>query len=258
MHLTSKRIYTLDGMHSVNRDLMKLFVASNRQSRRVCHLTDYIDIWELTYKTEPNDWIPYYLLGRALIAKGHPHEALNALQLCVHRNGMIPDVWITIGELYFQIHQYRDSLEAIARSVRLNANTWESWYNLGVLVSIFSESSYSTNILHKYDHCNNQQLDVLEALKRALSLNPTILSARVRKEELEAGVDKKMLSNMVGCTLLQISDPVPTYVEDTEVQINPLNLVDKDNEWITESEEEDDILWHDMGSSAKDQGATRN
>ncbi|KAH7556630.1 hypothetical protein BM1_06064 [Bipolaris maydis] len=176
-----------------------------------------------TTATEPNDWIPHYLLGRAFVANGCFKEAYEALQLCVKSNSTIPDVWITIGVLYFKLNQYRDSLDALARSVRLNPQTWESWYNLGVL----------------YDNCQNQSYDAQDALQRALDLNPALLKAHIRMEELKAAVHGNVLTEMVECVLLQASDPIPTYVEDTGIQISPLIPITHDNGWVAISSEEE-------------------
>jgi general transcriptional corepressor CYC8 len=63
-------------------------------------------------------------------------KAYYSYQQAVTRVGSLPGYWTSIGLLYFAINQYRDSLDALARSVRLNPYISEHWYNLGVLVSI--------------------------------------------------------------------------------------------------------------------------
>lgn len=60
-------------------------------------------------------------------------------------------------------------------------------------------------------------------------------------EELKAGVHGTMLTEMVECGLLQASDPIPTYVEDMGIQINPLISIEHDEEWDSESIEEEDV-----------------
>ncbi len=89
----------------------------------------------LTRKSDPTDFLPWYLTGRAtLLAKDYP-EAYKTLQQAVYRNSRVPNVWVTIGILYFQIAQYRDSFDVYTRVLRLNASIWEAWYNVAVLVS---------------------------------------------------------------------------------------------------------------------------
>lgn len=83
---------------------------------------------------DDGDWVTFYLLARAFLELDRRTEAHDALQQAVYRNGRVPDIWITVAILFFMEDQYRDSLDALARSVRFNAHTWESWYNLGVLV----------------------------------------------------------------------------------------------------------------------------
>lgn len=75
-------------------------------------------------------------------------------------------------------------------------------------------------------------------MRRALDLNPTLSNAHIRMEELKAGVHGNMLTEIVECDLFQASDPIPTYVEDTGIQINPLISIEYDEVWNTESTEE--------------------
>lgn len=62
-------------------------------------------------------------------------KAHHAYQQAVYCHGRMPFCWISIGKWYYNMGQNRDSLDALATSVRLNPYVWESWYNLGILVS---------------------------------------------------------------------------------------------------------------------------
>jgi tetratricopeptide (TPR) repeat protein len=61
--------------------------------------------------------------------------AHECLQETVYIEPKCPSFWISISILFFTIKQYRDSLDALATSLRLNPFHYEAWYNLGVLVS---------------------------------------------------------------------------------------------------------------------------
>ncbi|KAG7057883.1 transcriptional corepressor ssn6 [Colletotrichum scovillei] len=194
---------------------------------------------------DDGDWVTFYLLARAFLELDRRTEAHDALQQAVYRNGRVPDIWITVAILFFMEDQYRDSLDALARSVRFNAHTWESWYNLGVL----------------YDHCR-QPTDVLDALGRASELNPSHLESRRRIEELKGlqpGASGEHLNIMIHCELLHISEPIPVFIEDESIHVNPLNLEDEE-EWLTEREgngdagdvfesDDDDVLHYIMSDA---------
>lgn len=56
-------------------------------------------------------------------------------QQSVYRNNRVPSYWLSIAIVYYMIDQPHDSLDALSRAFRLNTSIWESYYNLGVLVS---------------------------------------------------------------------------------------------------------------------------
>ncbi|UQC82685.1 uncharacterized protein CLUP02_08175 [Colletotrichum lupini] len=171
------------------------------------------------------DWVAFYLLAMAFLELDRHKEAHDALQQAVYRNGRVPDIWIAVAILFFKINQYRDSLDALTRSIRLNPHTWESWYNLGVL----------------YDQCS-QPADVMDALGRASELKPSHPESRRRLEELkglEPGAPGEHLNIMIHCELVHISEPIPVFIEDESIPVNPLNLKDEE-EWLTEREGDGD------------------
>ena len=81
----------------------------------------------------------WYLLARAWLARAPSDEACSkayeAYQQAVYRDGRNPALWNSIAILYFKIDQYRDSIDALSRSIRLNPYIPTTWRNLGVLVS---------------------------------------------------------------------------------------------------------------------------
>lgn len=94
-----------------------------------------------------------YLLGRAFshsVEDRLPHGATDRMdsmsaiamrkaheyyQRSIHRNGRSPSCWLSIARFFYMMGQPRDSLDNLARAMRLNPFRWEFWYNLGVLVS---------------------------------------------------------------------------------------------------------------------------
>lgn len=56
-------------------------------------------------------------------------------QQSVYRNGRVPSYWLSIAVMYYIFGQPRDSLDNLTRAIKLNPFLWESWYNIGVLVS---------------------------------------------------------------------------------------------------------------------------
>lgn len=57
-------------------------------------------------------------------------------QQSVLRNPRSPSYWLSIGAMFYMASQPRDSFDGVARSINLNPFLWESWYNVGVLVSL--------------------------------------------------------------------------------------------------------------------------
>lgn len=83
---------------------------------------------------DPFAFEPLYLLARVSLAGGNFVQSYAFLQQAIYRAPNVPEIWTTVGRLFYAIHQSRDSLNYIARSVRLNPFLWINWHNLGVLV----------------------------------------------------------------------------------------------------------------------------
>lgn len=75
-------------------------------------------------------------------------RAYEALQAAIYLEPRCPSFWISTANLYFLVNQYRDSLDALTRAVKLHPFLYEPWYNIGVLVCYASfDSSFSTTYL---------------------------------------------------------------------------------------------------------------
>ena len=44
-----------------------------------------------------------------------------------------PNVWCSLGVLYYQLQQNRDALDAYTRAIKLDPNFCEVYYNVGTL-----------------------------------------------------------------------------------------------------------------------------
>ena len=86
---------------------------------------------------DPSAAEPWYLLGRVGMVEAAYLRAYETLQQAIYRASRVPEIWTTVGILYFSlmVPQIPDSLDAFSRSMRLNPSLWINWYNLGVLVS---------------------------------------------------------------------------------------------------------------------------
>jgi len=62
----------------------------------------------------------WYLLGRAYQERDAHREAHGAFQQAVYSEPSASVYWLSIAILFFRINQYRDSFDAMDRSVRLN------------------------------------------------------------------------------------------------------------------------------------------
>jgi glucose repression mediator protein len=61
-------------------------------------------------------------------------RAYDLFQEAVYRESRSPQLWMAISILYYEIQQYRDSLDAISRALKGSPFIYLAWYNLGVLV----------------------------------------------------------------------------------------------------------------------------
>ncbi|KAH7211300.1 hypothetical protein BKA60DRAFT_651155 [Fusarium oxysporum] len=85
-------------------------------------------------------------------------------------------------EIAVKSDQYRDSLDCLARALRLNIHLFEPWYNVGVL----------------YDFCNNQHDDAVEAFIQCLERAPGLLNVQARVDAQKAYIeddDLKLLND---------------------------------------------------------------
>ena len=117
------------------------------------------------------------------MAQSKYSKAYEAYQQAVYRDGRNPTFWCSIGVLYYQINQYRDALDAYSRAIRLNPYISEVWYDLGTLVSLSSVPLLiiiGTKFFTKYESCNNQTADALDAYQRAADLDPANVHIKAR------------------------------------------------------------------------------
>ena len=80
----------------------------------------------------------HYLLARAFMASETSNVRLpyEALRLAAYRGGdSASTVFASVAIILYKIYQYRDYLDNLVRSIRLNSNEPLIWRNLGVLVS---------------------------------------------------------------------------------------------------------------------------
>ncbi|RSM20300.1 hypothetical protein CDV31_000794 [Fusarium ambrosium] len=126
---------------------------------------------EITVTSDPLNFENWYLLGRACILLRDFKEAYDALLHAVFHEGQCAPVWNTIGVLYFQLHQYSDSLDSFERVIRLSPRLYEPWYNLGVL----------------YDHFNQTE-EAINVFQRCIELNPELPKVHARLRVLRSQI----------------------------------------------------------------------
>lgn len=137
---------------------------------------------EIAVKSDSSIAENWYLLGRACIKLQDYKRAHECLQSGIYIEPNCPSFWITTAILYFRINQYRDSLDCLARALRLNYHLFEPWYNLGVF----------------YDFCNNQHDDAVDAFIRCLERAPGLLNVQARVDAQIAYIeddDLKLLND---------------------------------------------------------------
>ena len=87
----------------------------------------------------------WYLLARAYLALKKYPESYECLQQSVYHKGRVAQFWTTIGIMYYEINQYRDSMDAFVRSICINPSIIENWRNLAILIRINSLSAITNH-----------------------------------------------------------------------------------------------------------------
>lgn len=167
---------------------------------------------------DQNDAQSWYLLGRCYMSQQKYPKAYEAYQQAVYRDGKNPTFWCSIGVLYYQINQYRDALDAYSRAIRLNPNISEVWYDLGTLVSprVCTTPCDTAANMPKYESCNNQTADALDAYQRAAELDPDNIHIRARLQLLQDGQPTNGMPN-------QSTAPLPQDVHPQAYQPTAIN-----------------------------------
>lgn len=112
---------------------LKLAVRSGNSTCNLINKQRHADVLIL----DPFAFEPLYLLARVSMAGGNFPHSYGFLQQAVYRAPNVPQIWTTVGRLFYSINQKRDSLDCISRSIRLNSSLWINWHNLGVLVRTY-------------------------------------------------------------------------------------------------------------------------
>jgi tetratricopeptide (TPR) repeat protein len=100
-------------------------------------------------------------------------RAYDLFQQAVYRESRSPQLWMAISILYYEIQQYRDSLDAISRVLRVSWFFHLAWYNLGVLVcTMLCTLVSNADRGIQYDASTNDVDDALDAFERCLELKP--------------------------------------------------------------------------------------
>jgi len=111
-------------------------------------------------------------MGRIHMLRRDYAQAYDAYQQAVYRDGTNAAFWNSIGILYYEIGQFRDSLDAFSRSIHLAPFVADTWWNLGVL----------------YETSHKQYEDALDAYNRAAELDAACGRVRERIEMLKNGL----------------------------------------------------------------------
>lgn len=165
-------------------------------------------------------------------------KTLNCYQQSVYRNNRAPYYWLSIAIVYYMIDQPRDSLEALSRAIRLNPSMWESYYNLGVLVSsniitmvlvpmstMPSAVNQLTQRIVQHDHLV-QVADALDAFQKCVELNPEAVRAATRATKLKKLLDSGIrgsapTAEMIEPPLDHVSHTLPGRRDNLSLILNP-------------------------------------
>ncbi|KAL7954942.1 hypothetical protein V8C34DRAFT_327744 [Trichoderma compactum] len=213
---TAKAILSTDSMDPAANTFPALRLIQDAQdSGNLALLETSTRHLEIAISSDSTAVDPWYLLAETSMLRQDYSQAYDYFRQATYRT-QSPQIWISVATLYYRIHQFRDSLDAIAHSIRLNPYIYLLWYNLGIL----------------YDACNQVE-DAYDAFQRCLELNPHLpdvrarfdVLVRYRKDEKNVPDDYK-INNMVKCNLMAAVEQSDN-MRGAEIVLNP--IIDAEN-----------------------------
>ncbi|QYT05169.1 TPR_REGION domain-containing protein [Trichoderma simmonsii] len=209
---TAKTILSTDHMDPAANTFVALRLIQDAQdSENLALLETSTRHLEIAISSDGTAVDPGYLLAEISMLRQDYRKAYDYFRQVMFRKPRSPQIWISIAILCYHIDQFRDSIDALSRALRLNMNIDLSWYNLGVL----------------YD-ANNQAGDAYDAFQRCLELNPHLpdvqarfdVLADFRKDETNAPDDHR-IKKMLQCDLIPMVDESDN-IGDAEIELNPI------------------------------------
>ncbi|RLV95001.1 General transcriptional corepressor trfA [Spathaspora sp. JA1] len=107
-------------------------------------------------KENVQDFLPWYLLGRAYSFMDQPRLAYDSYQVALRRAPNSPITWLAVGKLYLELKQLPDALAAYSQALRLQMDdgsqgTATAWDGLSCV----------------YERCDDHLMDASDACTRA-------------------------------------------------------------------------------------------
>ncbi|CAI5758319.1 unnamed protein product [Candida verbasci] len=122
-------------------------------------LEKIIDLFDENINNNNNqDFLPWYLLGRAYSFIDQPRLAYNSYQVALRCAPNSPITWLAVGKLYLELKQLPDALAAYSQALRLQMDDGSpgvatAWDGLSCV----------------YERCEDHLLDASDACQRASS-----------------------------------------------------------------------------------------
>ncbi|KAL6825487.1 hypothetical protein J3E69DRAFT_380692 [Trichoderma sp. SZMC 28015] len=210
--ITAEAILKIDSMDpAANTFLALRLIQEAQDSGNLALLETPIRHLEIAISSDSMAIDPWYLLAEIYMLRQDYPKAYGYFQQAVYRKPQCPQIWISIATLYYCIHQFRDSLDALCRSIRLNPFIYQTWYNLGIL----------------YDACDKQARDAYDSFKKCLELNPHLPDVQARFDVLAAFQngenvpDDYKINYMVQCDIMATVDESEN-IDGSEMVFNPI------------------------------------
>ncbi|KAL5085828.1 hypothetical protein Trisim1_009898 [Trichoderma cf. simile WF8] len=209
---TAEAILKINSMDpAANTFLALRLIQEAQDSGNLALLETSIRHLEIALSSDNTAVDAWYLLGEISMLQQDYKHAHGYFQQAVYRNPQSPQIWTSVANLFYHINQFRDSLDALIRSIRLNQFIYQSWYNLGVL----------------YDACDKQARDAYESFKRCLELNPHLPDVQARFDILTAFQngenvpDDYKINDMVQWDIMATVDESEN-IDGSEIVFNPI------------------------------------
>ena len=91
------------------------------------------------------------------MANNFLNEAFRSYQISLSINPNTPYVWNSLGLLYFQCSQLRESAGAFMRAIKADSEYSAAWFNIGILYTLIHRNDDAEEAFRMSNRCEKRK-----------------------------------------------------------------------------------------------------